>query len=760
MREGWVSVIILLAMGLVLAWTLQAAGVAEGIDVLQIVMIVGTLAGIALARANVPDLVAHGASIILGSGCGLYVVSLLLPKEMAWMERWQSIQFRVNDWLFQAVSGGESYDSLMFILFTALLFWLFAYVAAYAVFKLRVVWLAIIPNGVVIMMNAYYNPKLLTYFVSYLLLSLLLILRYTLFEKEDEWQRERVRYNPDVGLDFLRDGAISAFLVIGLAWFFPLTVSDYREWKVWDVVDEPWQEVQFHWNRVFASLGGYGPPQFSFFADSLTLSGAVDLDETPVMQVTSPEKRYWRALTFDEYTGRGWNNTDPDEVELEPYAPEPIPMPYEGRKELSQIVSLFRPGERVIFAANQVAQVNMPANARLSFLPPETSGGAGAADGSAPAAEISILASTQRMRRDQTYEAVSWVSEAPPSELRGAGTDYPDWVRERYMQLPEGLPDSVPELAEQVSKDATNAFDKASTIERYLRQITYNEAIPAPPLGVDVVEWFLFEGKEGYCDYYSTAMAVMLRSIGIPARVARGYASGEYNEDYEAYIVRSLDAHAWPEVYFPKYGWIEFEPTASEELLVRPLEEDGTDSASIDPSLRGPLSQNPFEEEEYPYPDVPFGPLPTTPTSDPWWQRTDWLLNLLPVLPVLLGGYLIWRIRQRSRSAATLVTAAFDNMIDYASRLGVKLRPDQTPYECAAAIAAIMDEDTKDVRMITDLYVKQRYGRTEATVFDEMNAMDAWRRLRQTLRVYLILKRLPIKNETAQRLRAAVGAGA
>lgn len=760
-KEGWVSILLLLAMGLCLAWTLQAAQLAEGIGVLQWIVLGGTLVGLALARAHVPGLVAHGASAIIGSGISVYLVSTLLPKGLGFWARMLTMRLRILDWFNQTMGGGESYDLLMFVLFTALLFWLFTYIAAFAIFRTRFAWLAIIPNGTVILMNAYYNPKLMPYFISYLLLSLLLIVRFTLFQQENEWRRERVRYSPELVFDFLREGAFSAVLVIALAWFVPLATADYRDWPIWDVFEDPWEEIQFHWNRAFASLSGSGPPRFSFFTNTLTLGGAVELAETPVMRVWSPERAYWRALVFDEYTGQGWRNNDPEEIEIEPNAETPASMPYRDRGQLVQTVQVYRTGEKVIFAANQVASVNRLAIARLSYLPPEVVAETKAETlAIGPVAEISILASKTPFRRSETYEVTSWVSKAPPSALRKAGDAYPGWVIKRYLQLPPDLPERVRLRAAEIAKPYSNAYDKAQAIERFLRQIDYNETIEAPPPGVDAVDWFLFESTEGYCDYYSSAMAVMLRAIGIPARVARGYASGEFDPASETYLVRELDAHAWPEVYFPGYGWIEFEPTASEPLLARPADPEGEASepnfSNIPPGI-GAEEEDPFlDEKEL----MELGQRPFTAWDIPWYERTDWLVNLVPVLPIVIGGALVWYIRRRQRASTTLVTIAFDNMLRYARWLRIDLGPHQTPYECAEALKAVMEEGTENAQAIADLYVKERYGGEGATVFDEMNAMDAWRRLREVMWVYLLLRFLPIKAETAKSLRAAVRSSA
>jgi Transglutaminase-like superfamily len=131
-------------------------------------------------------------------------------------------------------------------------------------------------------------------------------------------------------------------------------------------------------------------------------------------------------------------------------------------------------------------------------------------------------------------------------------------------------------LAEQITNGQSRPYDQAETITNYLRKtIQYSTTIPSPPLGEDPAVWVLFDYKKGFCNYYASAEVLMLRSIGIPARMAVGFAEGESPNDLSdnkklSYTVLERDAHAWPEVYFPGIGWVEFEPTVNQNPIVRP----------------------------------------------------------------------------------------------------------------------------------------------------------------------------------------------
>ena len=152
-----------------------------------------------------------------------------------------------------------------------------------------------------------------------------------------------------------------------------------------------------------------------------------------------------------------------------------------------------------------------------------------------------------------------------------AGNDYPEWVRERYLQVPPNITPRTLQLARDLTAELANPYDKAAAITNWLRaNIEYSNSVPQLPNNQEPIDWFLFDLKQGFCNYYATAEIMLLRSIGIPARIAVGYTQGETEELSQVYTVKQRDAHAWPEVYFPGLGWIEFEPTSSQGGLFAP----------------------------------------------------------------------------------------------------------------------------------------------------------------------------------------------
>ena len=299
---------------------------------------------------------------------------------------------------------------------------------------------------------------------------------------------------------------------------------------------------------------------------------------------------------------------------------------------ITATIHTLQTGQDVLFGPPSPIGTSLAVNADVTPL-----GGSGTGS----QVLVSMLRSRVTLRKDSVYTVTSAVSLAPPSTLRTDNTNYPDWVKQRFLQVPDELPRRVRRLAEHVAGTQKNEFDRASAIEAYLRQFPYNSQIAAPPPGTDGVDYFLFDVKQGYCDYYASAMVMMLRSIGVPARFVAGYAPGEFNNQSEAYVVLEQNAHAWVEVFFPSYGWVQFEPTASEPVLLRPTQ---APQETVTPAGG---AANPNEDLQDVMQQKRQGLSGTTGAADPLPQATamDWIkghtlgLGLGALSLAVLGGW-------------------------------------------------------------------------------------------------------------------------
>ncbi|WP_226022168.1 transglutaminaseTgpA domain-containing protein [Halomicrobium salinisoli] len=267
--------------------------------------------------------------------------------------------------------------------------------------------------------------------------------------------------------------------------------------------------------------------------DDLSVQGPITLSPEVRFTVEADEGRYWRVASYDRYTGQDWvrtGGTDPYQGNLDP-PPGPA-------RRVDQTV---RPETElgVAPAAWKPVQVDGLDGARV------------AEDGS--------IAPGGTVGSGDVYRVRSAVPDPAPAQLREVGTDYPEGIEEQYTQLPESTPDRVGVRTERLTRDADNPYETALTIEQWLEN-NRNYSLDVRRPNGDVADAFLFEMDAGYCTYYATTMATMLRSQDIPARFVVGYTSGQRVEE-DRWVVRGLNAHAWVEAYFPEYGWVRFDPT-------------------------------------------------------------------------------------------------------------------------------------------------------------------------------------------------------
>jgi hypothetical protein len=180
------------------------------------------------------------------------------------------------------------------------------------------------------------------------------------------------------------------------------------------------------------------------------------------------------------------------------------------------------------------------------------------------------------VQKGDTYTTVGTLSAASVDTLTASGAAYPAGLAQRYTQLPSDLPVEVRQLAVQIAGDAQQPYEIARRVEQYLRaNYAFDLNVPDPPPLRDAVDYFLFDSRAGYFDYDASAMAVLLRTLGIPTRVVTGFAldKSDLNATTKAYDVSELRAWAWPEVYFAGLGWVEFNPTPTRAAVTRPLDD-------------------------------------------------------------------------------------------------------------------------------------------------------------------------------------------
>ncbi|MFQ5611355.1 MAG: transglutaminaseTgpA domain-containing protein [Anaerolineae bacterium] len=751
--------VVWLAAGLILtvAWSINEAGWTRGLGVIVFVALGAIVIGLMIIRSLLPTLLAHLFSLIIGLGWSFWVTSRLLPRSYSWEARWENLVLRLTKWYNLAQQGGTSYDNLMFILQMAVIMWVVGYLTLWLLFRANRVWLSIVPGGAVLLVNLYYAPRDLTlWLIIYIMLALMLIIRFNLLEHERHWRATHVYFRPDIAFDFLRDGFIFSILLVGLAWFTP-TVLDAPTLDLFDRFEGPWREFQEDWNRLFANLNYRPTYQTDSFGQSLTLGGPRHLSDTPVMDVEAEVGRYWRAVVFDEYTGKAWRSTDQDTIEIGPRRLSGDLPAFSQRRAITQTFTSFRDGATVLYALGNPVWSSLDARAHTTFVSPQQAQANAQNlwdDIEQPwVQDLTYLRSRSGIDLGESYQVRSEVSVATVEQLQSAGTDYPNWVRDRYLQLPEGIPQRVFDLAGDITGGFDNPFDKADAIQDYIRtNIKYNEGIEAPPPGRDKVDYILFDLQEAYCDYYATSMIVLLRSQGVPARLAAGYAGGVYDRNFNVYHVLNRHAHSWVEVYFPDYGWIEFEPTPAQPAPARLRGEDGSNLASGAfprrndediPTELGPEEDEPFRDLPPPAFGLPFFflNLPFIGQIQVTRAAVGWSGGVLAL--ALAAGGLWWWDQNRRAIWQKSTGDIYDGMMWFARRIGLNLRAWQTPYEQAAELTTYVPEGKDKIDLIAREYVHDQFSSTQVDASRRRAAVRSWQQLRPMLWRSIVRHRAP-----------------
>ena len=760
--------VVILAASLVMTvtWAVGATGWTEGLSIVTFIGLGSIIIGMMLARSILPGFIAHLFSSIIGVAWSFWVTSRLLPAHYTWLERWTNLTFRLNYWYSQAIQGGTSYDNMMFILQMGVIVWGMGYLTLWFLFRSGKVWQAVVPGGLVLLINLYYAPNDITlWFLIFILLSLLLAIRFNLFKQEAQWRAEGVFFRPDISFDFLRDGFIFSALVIALAWMMP-PIADAQSLELLDGFQGSWREVQGEWNRLFADLNYKDTGLVDGFGPSLNLGGPRRLTNAPVMNVkVEGLGRYWRATVYDEYTGYGWRNNDSDTAGFGPSAPLSLPM-FEARVPVTQTYTFYRDQATVLYAMSDPLNLDRSAKVTFNALSNEEVAQVDRPiwlnNGEPWVEEITYIRSNAALDSGESYQVVSAFSQATISQLEATGNDYPTWVTARYLQLPDTVTERTRNLARELTEPFDNAFAKARTIEAYLRrEIKYNEKLSSPPPGVDRVDYVLFESKEAYCDYYASAMIVMLRSLGIPARFAVGFAQGTFNSELNAFHVVNADAHSWVEVYFPDYGWIEFEPTAAQPGIVRPTTSEANAGFPFNSALNpGGI---PGQRE---LPERPENLLEqSSDVALPFVVNIPWIGTQISVsrsvvngggiflgtalVAVLAAGALWW---QRQLKPAGDILKLYQRMLQLAGWMGAAIRPWQTPYEHAAMLQRRLPNRQDEIELITDDYVHQLFSPAQVSLSESQTAGSsvmiyegdlAWRRLHPEMVKAVFKRHLP-----------------
>ncbi|MGZ6256045.1 MAG: transglutaminase TgpA family protein, partial [Candidatus Limnocylindria bacterium] len=740
-REGWIAYFLLFVMLLSLGWAVQKAGWLKQEDFLVPVALWASLLGTVLGLSGLSVLTTLPIAALAGTGVVLWTVGGEYFTTLSQGARLLALRSDAIEWT-RAVSHFGYPNSLSpYAIGLAGIMWVTAFIAAYTLYRHHRVLDAILLVGAALIANMSATfIDLFGYLVLFVLAALLLWLRGALINREDGWRRRRVNENVEVPASIMRTGVVFIAVSITLSWMLTTVAVAAPLTDAWRNLDGVWTGVR---DRLDGFFGGLTNAESRFsgstFGSQFKVNGSWISNNSPVMTVASDKPYYMRTTTYDQYTGHGWAQSDSKDTSVAinavifPKGTPEQPATKEGFTVEQVTVKLDKPAGRNLFTPGFPLKVSAPSKVTLPRGLPF----------------IGALSSQNGIDAGQGYSVTAVISNVTEAQLREAGLAYPDSVKQLYLGR-DGITSRTAGLASQIVTEAraTNPYDMAKTLASWLRtqpEFRYSTDVGQPPQDQDLVDFFLFDSKAGYCQYYASAMVMMARSLGIPARVAVGFSPGQLLGK-GLYQYRESNAHAWAEVYFPGYGWQVFEATKS----IDPKFSRAAGVAGQD-TLPPPINAQegglgPFQESV----DQPskISTIPSTPplnggtiaggpdaAAGAGDARGGSLLVIFAIL-LAVAAAIWWRLRRTGRRLRFLAPGdkQWALLLQAADRAGVSQRPSETDYEYAGWLEEQIPARRPEIRTIADAKVRGSYSGRGMT----SDAIERMQGARQRLRLPLV----------------------
>ncbi|MCB8983471.1 MAG: transglutaminase domain-containing protein [Ardenticatenaceae bacterium] len=747
-QEGWLVLAATLALIACVVGAVLEVGWTPEANVVEVTAVGGFLLALLLAKRPVSQRLAWTILALYGLVVTFLILASLLPPAAVlrggwwetstyWKQNGALFLDRAASWFVAVFQGNASQETIIFSAGLALAAWFLTAYTAWTIFRQRRPLLGLTALGLALALNNYFGLAEMWWLAVFVGLAVLLATLVHYVTLEERWQRSGIDYSAEIRLELTIFGSAMAVCLLMFSMILPaFSISKlaeaFRNHPLVKEVENTLEDAFAGVEQPRQTLRSPGAPGGSGLLPRTYLLGnppelAAQVMMTATVEIAGPDDQWtpatgdmltgahWRALSYDVYTGRGWALTQEREEPV--LAGQPIGLPeVAGQTEVRQTLHWLADERLIRYTIGQPLAFDHDVTVHWRGLD-----------------DLSRV-----MGMPTEYQAVSRLTTAVPAALREtAVNDIPATIMARYTQLPDNLPERIPALAQEIAGNLDNPYDQARALEQFLRQYPYSLDVDLPPPDQDPVDFFLFDLQSGYCDYYASAMAVMARSLGLPARMAVGYLAQPPDESGVQQVVQ-LDSHSWPEIYFAGYGWVEFEPTAA-----FPSPHAGT------PLFNAPESRY---TPEPPLPQTAVPPRQPVPRPIPW-ASIGLRLGVVALLAAL--GFWLWR-RSGREPGGDKVVWAYGRLQQQAEHLGQPAPHSQTPTEFGQALqlrlaafarharlASIADRLQQSVARLTDLYNTRRYSppaRQESRQ-DEM-AMRTWRGMKRPLWLLRLAKKL------------------
>ncbi len=559
-----IAVICLLAAFSVTSFRLESTHWTEGLFVLKWLTLIGFILGLGFGYSYFSPLKSRLMIFLYSIIFMPWSIAFLYENGVPWLERISSIINRTGVTLGDLFNNEPIKDPILFISFLIIVVWFTALWGGFSMTRSGKPWIALIISAITMIASEfYYNQNKDLYSFFFTIFALFVISLINFMNSSKKWQSVGTLVEFETELNIGKTAIIASFILVFLAWNISGIVAAFQSN---DIQQRPlaslFENVRKQLTKITAPLQGPLFIHTEFYGDSIGLGTGAVLGDNLVFQVDVDQFRpqgtryYWRARTYDTYENDLWKSTITNEI---PLSAESGSVSYDDISRFSKRIFKFKTEVNLglLYTPIYPTNISREATAIASLNPQNT-------------IDLSALTLDSSLYAGESYSITANISTPTIMDMKEAFTNYPKWILDSYLQLPEDFPSTITELATQISENEETTYDKVQAITLYLRNnIEYKEQIPLPPENVDPIEWFLFDLKEGFCNYYATAEVLMLRSIGIPARIVYGYAQGIGDDEGKSFRVLRRQSHAWAEVFFPGIGWVEFEPTSAQPVISR-----------------------------------------------------------------------------------------------------------------------------------------------------------------------------------------------
>lgn len=726
----WPAIVFLSGALITVTSRLLDSGWTKVLEPVQFLMVYGIILGVLLGKSLFPGRIVLWMAILFSIFFIPWQLGTLYDR-MTWDKRLPHLAEKLVYSIYQLSQNRPVRDPFLFSFVMGLLFWSFSLIASYRLVRDARPWLPLAVAGLALLLIDFYNPNIehrLNYGAVFVLFCLLLVGRVYFLRQRQDWERKEIAYDLEAGYDQGRILLIAGALLVLVSWNVPSFVDLLNpNTKTGSEFEQTLDDLRSRIGNAMAGLETAVVSSSDVYGSSFALGegGPLGDEKVFVAELTEPKpstmRLYWVGRTYETYTGSGWTSEIDERFPgLPGHWPFSRPF-YQGRKLLNMNIIPYTDLMSAIYSPELPVYTSHPVKVVGQVL---------SADGSQ--GDITGLIADPPLRSGQNFRLQAWATNVSVEQMQQAGAQYPGWVLERYLQLPAEVPTRVVELARSITAQAETPYDKAQAITQYLRQnISYEKTLPPAPKFRDMVDWFLFDQRSGFCNYYASAEVVLLRAVGVPARLAVGFAEGDGEITGDQFTVLRKHSHAWPEVFFPGLGWVEFEPTVIYSEVERPVS---------NPDANNP-EDNPVPEDQQPKPDQQFtrGRSFATPfrggtpllvvwaafllmvggaSTGLWlWTRRNAPELAAPIPPVFerLFNRVGWRVpdwlKNRQRGVELLPVERLFTRVGWMLRmLGTPAEISQTPRERVNRLVILLPACKEPAKVLLDQYQRSIYG--------------------------------------------------